>query len=349
MADKTFNMAIVYSAIALLSVLLMIGYILFEKKKERLFVKLFFCVAVVNLGYFLQSISGTLAGAMTANRISYFGAAYSILVMLLIILDVCQVKRKKWLTVTLVTISTLAFALAASGDWLGLYYREVSISVINGMTRLVKEYGPLHILYPVYLLSYFLTMVVVILLASKRKVLASPKYAVFLAAAVLMNIGVWAVEQIIDVDFEFLSVSYVITEAMLLLIYSMLRDFGIVQPGGALVSLQTLIQRNARPTPTGQLPPDMEELFQSFAQKVKTLSSAEQRILNYYIEGHEISEIPELAYISIHTVKKHNRSIYQKLAIASRDELMLYIELFRCCGRLGELLESAAEWNDPTN
>ena len=89
----------------------------------------------------------------------------------------------------------------------------------------------------------------------------------------------------------------------------------------------------------GALPPGMESLFQGFAEKVKTLSSAERRILNYYIEGHDTADIPDLAFISIHTVKKHNRSIYQKLEISSRDELMLYIELLRCCGKLEELTE----------
>jgi DNA-binding CsgD family transcriptional regulator len=87
----------------------------------------------------------------------------------------------------------------------------------------------------------------------------------------------------------------------------------------------------------------MQDLFDSFVQKAKTLSAAENRILRYYIDGYEISEIPELAFISIHTVKKHNRSIYQKLEITSRDELMLYIELFRCCGRLEELTGAGAE------
>jgi DNA-binding CsgD family transcriptional regulator len=343
MADKTLNMAIVYSAIAILSVLLLVGYLLFEKKKERLFVALFACVAVVNCGYFLQATSSTLPGAMTANRISYLGAAYSILVMLLIILDVCQVKRNKWLNATLITISTFAFLLAASGRWQGLYYRDVSIEMVNGMTRLVKEYGPLHILYPVYLLSYFALMVAAIARAAKRKLLSSPKYAIFLASVVLLNICVWAVEQVIDVDFEFLSVSYIATEIMLVLLYGMLRDFGILEPCGTLISAQMLTQIHSQPAMEGQLPPNMEDLFQAFSQKAKTLSSAEQRILNYYIEGHEISEIPELAFISIHTVKKHNRSIYQKLDIASRDELMLYIELFRCCGRLGELTEVPPE------
>ena len=334
---KTGNMALVYGAVAVMSVLLLMGYLLWEKKKERRFVALFSCVAVVNCGYFLQAVATSLTGAMMANRLSYLGAAYSVLVMLLIIMDVCQIRRIKWVTGILVGVSTLAFLLAASGDWLGLYYKAVSITTVNGMTRLIKDYGPLHILYTVYLLSYFVMMVAVIIHAAKMGKLASPKYSVFLVAVALCNLMVWAVEQFIDIDFEFLSVSYIVTEVMLLLIYGMLRDYGIVQPGGALVSMQMLTQLSTRNAAAGELPPGMEDLFDSFANKVKTLSSAERRILNYYIDGYETAEIPDLAFISIHTVKKHNHSIYQKLEVASRDELMLYIEIFRCCGRLEEL------------
>jgi DNA-binding NarL/FixJ family response regulator len=116
----------------------------------------------------------------------------------------------------------------------------------------------------------------------------------------------------------------------------MLRDYGIARPEG-LLSVQMLTQLNTRKATLGALPPGMEDMFRNFAEKAKTLTSAESRILRYYIDGHDIADIPELAFISIHTVKKHNRSIYQKLEIASRDELMLYIELFRCCGRLQEL------------
>lgn len=335
--EKTSNMAITYSAIAALSVLLLIGYFLWEKKKEKHFTWLFATVAVANCGYFLQSVADTLGGAMWANRVSYLGSAYLIFLMLHIVMDTCQAERKKWMNCTLFAISTAAFLLAVSGDWMGLYYRAVSIETINGMTRLVKEYGPLHILYPVYLLTYFGLMIGVILQAIRKEKLASIKYAVFLAAAVLLNIGVWGVEQGIDINFEFLSVSYIVTEVMLLLIYGMLRDYGIVQPGGALVSAQMLISLHAVSAPAGQLPPDMDKLFCSFVEKAKTLTSAERRILRYYIDGHETADIPDLAFISIHTVKKHNRSIYQKLEVSSRDELMLYIELLRCCGRLEEL------------
>ena len=339
MGTKSGNMAIVYSAIAVLSVLLLIAYLLWEKKREKRFVFLFTCVAAVNTGYFLQAISHTLSGAMMANRMSYLGAAYSVLVMLLIIMDVCQVPRRKWLGRILFGISTAAFLLAASGDWLGLYYEVVSIEIVNGVTRLVKNYGPLHALYPAYLLSYFVMMVGVIIHAAKKEKLASPKYAAFLVAVALCNLIVWGIEQFIDVDFEFLSVSYIVTEVMLLLIYGMLRDYGIVQPNGALVSVQMLTRLHTQQIPAGQLPPDMDQLFRSFVEKAKTLSSAERRILQYYIDGYETADIPDLAFISIHTVKKHNRSIYQKLEVSSRDELMLYIELLRCCGRLGELTD----------
>ncbi len=330
-------LSIVYGVVALLSVLLFVVYFLYERKKTRMFLALFGCVAVSNCGYFILSICNSLAVAKLANCMSYFGGAFSILVMLLVIYDVCQIRRRQWLIWCLTGISVAFFALAASGDWLGLYYRSVSLEVVNGTTHLVKEYGPLHCLYALYLAGYVVMMLLCIAYAAKEKRLSSPKYTTFLLVTVLLNVGVWLVEQAINEEFEFLSVSYMITAVLLLLIYNMLCDYGIIRPETGVLSVQMLTQLNTRQINPGALPPSMEEMFRGFAEKAKTLTSAERRILNYYIDGHDIAEVPDLAFISIHTVKKHNRSIYQKLGIASRDELMLYIELFRCCGRLDEL------------
>ena len=340
---NTGNMTMVYGAVAMLSVLLLIGYLLLEKKKERNFIFLISCVAIVNTGYFLLAAANSLRMAMFANGVSYFGAAYSMLAMLLIISEVCRMKKRNWLRCLFVGISTAAFALAASGDWLGLYYTSVDITSIGGMTKLVKEYGPLHILYTVYLLSCVLIMVAMIWYAAKKQRISSFKYTILLFVSVLLNIGVWAVEQCFDENFEFLSVSYIVTEVILLLLYGMLRDYGIVQPDGQVVSAQMLTQLTTRRITPGALPPGMEDLLRAFAEKVRTLSSAERRILDFYIEGHDTADIPDLAFISIHTVKKHNHSIYQTLGVASRDELLLYIEMFRCCDRLEELTGAEAE------
>lgn len=338
-------LSVVYGVVALLSMLVLVSYFIFDKKKNPMFLALFSCVAASNLGYFLLAICNSLAVAKLANTISYFGGAFSMLVMLLIIYDVCQMHKRPWLTWTLLGISVAFFALAASGDWLGLYYQSVSLEIINGTTHLIKEYGPLHGLYALYLAGYVILMLLCIGYAAKTNRLSSPRYTTFLLVTVLLNVGVWLVEQAINEEFEFLCVSYVVTEVLLLLIYNMLCDYGIIRPELGVLSVQMLTQLNTRQVDPGALPSGMEDMFRCFADKTQTLTSAERRILNYYIDGHDIAEIPDLAFISIHTVKKHNRSIYQKLGIASRDELMLYIELFRCCGRLDELTGEELESN----
>jgi len=324
-AEKTGSIALVYGAVFLIALALLVGYVLFEKEKDRKLLLLYICVAVTNLGYLLLSLAKNLPWAMTANRIAYLGAAFTVLLMLLIITDVCGLRRPKWLTGLFVTFTVCAFLVAACGNWKGLYYSHVALETVNGATRLIKTYGPLHILYPIYLYSYVLTMLGVILYAIIRKKISSAKHAMLLFSAVLGNVVVWFVEQRIAEDFEFLSVSLVLSEVILLLLYGMLRDHR-----------RAMEQLSA--SEKTDLPRDLEVLFNEFSQKVETLSSAERRILNYYIEGYEIADIPELAYISIHTVKKHNRSIYQKLGVSSRDDLMLFIELFRRSGRLDNLM-----------
>ena len=316
---------LLYGIIAVISLLLALGYIFFNKYRERKLLLLYICVSIANAGYFLLSLSGTLAHAMMANRISYFGNAFSIMLMLMIIVETCGFRAPKWVTVSLICVSTLAFLVAACGDWKGLYYARAAIETVNGATCLVKVYGPLHVLYSVYLWGYVLAMLAVILYAIIHRDITTGKHAVLLVSAVIGNIGVWFVEQIIPEDFEFLSISMVLTEVILMMLYGMLRDH------------QIALEKQIPAPEAGTLPRDLEALFAEFLGNAATLSTAEKRVLRYYIEGYEISEIPELAYISIHTVKKHNRSIYQKLGVASRDDLMLFVELFRRSGRLEEL------------
>ena len=93
-----------------------------------------------------------------------------------------------------------------------------------------------------------------------------------------------------------------------------------------------------RSRPEGSLPYEVEARLQSFAQRAGTLTGTERTILQYYMDGYTVKDIPELARISASTVKTHNRNLYRKLGVDSFDELKVYIELFASCGRSGELL-----------
>ena len=88
---------------------------------------------------------------------------------------------------------------------------------------------------------------------------------------------------------------------------------------------------------------DLHHMLDDFIASASLLTPAEWNVLQYYVRGHEISEIPSLAYISINTVRKHNKNIYRKLNVNTREELLFYIDLLRRSQRLEELLSFTKE------
>ncbi|SFQ15529.1 regulatory protein, luxR family [Oscillibacter sp. PC13] len=86
-----------------------------------------------------------------------------------------------------------------------------------------------------------------------------------------------------------------------------------------------------------ELPPNIEAFFSEFTCRVEQLTPMERTVLQYYIDGCEIGEIAQRAFISINTAKKHNTNINRKLGVSTREELTLYIDLFRRCGRLEQI------------
>lgn len=96
--------------------------------------------------------------------------------------------------------------------------------------------------------------------------------------------------------------------------------------------------RQAKPDEESKMPPGMEELFFDFARRVETLTPMERTVLQYYINGFSVNEIAEKEFISLSTVRKHNSNINRKLGVSTREELLLYIDMFRRC----DLMEKIA-------
>lgn len=213
---KTENLTIIYGITAICSLIILIAYCCFIRQKELWFLLLFASICVVNLGYFSLSISKNLNEALLANRISYLGSVFLPMSMLMIILHVLNYNYKKWVPILLFSISMFVFFIAASPGYLDIYYKEVTLFITNGVTSLNKVYGPWHSLYLCFLLSHFGSMVYFIVYATLKKNSAPFVHAIILAGAVFVNIGVWFIEQLIDIKFELLSVSYIICELFLL-------------------------------------------------------------------------------------------------------------------------------------
>jgi len=221
--NKSTNMSIIYLATTILSLVLLLGYFLSIKKKDLWFIILFISVFVVNAGYFSLSISDTLNEALWANRVSYLGSVFLPFSMIMTILHISKLEYKKWVPGVLLGVAVVVFLIAASPGVLDIYYKSVTLENINGTAVLNKEYGSLHCVYLFYLISFFTVMVSIIIHAIASKKLESVAHAVMLAVSVFVNICVWLLEQLVKISFEFLSVSYIITELFLISAYLMIQ------------------------------------------------------------------------------------------------------------------------------
>ena len=324
--DKSGSLSVIYGAAAVLSLVLLIGCLLSVRKKKFWFVTLFSSVLIVNVGYTLLSVSTGLEMALWANRLSYLGSVFLAPTMLMIILNVTNTPYRKRLPNFLFWIAVAVFLITASPGVLPIYYKEVSFAVVDGVSTLVKVYGPLHPIYLVYLLGYFSAMVAVIIRANIKKTIASTAHAVVIAIAVFVNIGVWFIEQLVAIDFEMLSVSYIISELFLLGVHLVMNEYQRMSQLVKQVESAQSYSEEAVPDTMLETPVEDEsiapERIEFFMTGLQTLTPSEKQLYDAYIARVTTKEIMASMNIKESTVKYHSRNLYSKLGVSTRKELL---------------------------
>ena len=210
------------------------------------------------------------------------------------------------------------FLIVATAGILPWYYKEVELIFVDGAAKLEKVYGVLHPLYLVYLVGYLAAMVACIVQSVRKKMIASQRHAVLLATIVFGNIAVWFVEKFIPWNFEFLSVSYLFSEIILLGLYWMMQDYVRVD----LVPQPT--QEVARPAPIDIATMPMEEKILkilSFLTPGEMLAAREREILELVLQNKKRKEIADELCLSENTIKTYTRTLYGKVGVSSREEL----------------------------
>lgn len=73
-------------------------------------------------------------------------------------------------------------------------------------------------------------------------------------------------------------------------------------------------------------------MLEEFVNKTKTLTPAERSVFNHLMNGLSAKEIADIMFLSINTIKTHNKRIFFKLGITSREELLLYNSMLKEIG-----------------
>ena len=314
-------MTTLYGIIFVVSLLMIAVYFFVDRKRDVWLLLLFACVAVCDLGYFLLSVANNLEFALWANRIAYLGSIFLPFSILMMIMNLSRFAYPKCLPGILIGNNMIMFFIASSGGWLPIYYKNVSFEIINGVGTLVKEYGPLHNVYKVFLFAYFSAMIGFIFYAIVKKKISNSLHAVILLSATFVNIAVWFAEQLVHIDFEFLSVSYIITEIFLLLLTLLMQEASFIQPVPVVVKPEVPVESDDSVILEA---PDQEmlEKGQYLVAQLPTLTPTEKMIYDYYLEGRAAKEILVLLDIKENTLKYHNKNIYSKLGVSSRKQMI---------------------------
>ena len=295
-------------------------YFIFFNRKNPWLGLLFICVSIVNLGYLLISVAKTVEFAVFANDITYLGSVFLSICMLFTIVKLCGFQIKKWHLIGCLSSAVFMFIIVASSPMIPLYYKSVAIELIDGSAKLVKEYGPLHNLYLVYLLGYFGSMIATIIYSVKREKPGATKFAGFIAGIVCSNILVWLFEKFINWDFEFLSVTYIASEILLLLVYWMMEDYVHVKdlPTPKEDRLSVILVDSA------ERQKKVESIIASLPEGI-SLSARQIDILEGILDGKSRKEIAADLHLSENTVKMHTSSLYKALGVSSREEIYALI------------------------
>ena len=311
-------MAIAYGIILAVAIVLFVLYCTLIRQKEKWLLVLYACVCIVNLGYLLLSLSKTVEFALFANKIAYLGHIFLLISMYLTITKLCGFQYTKALPILLLSLGVIVFAMICTTGYLPWYYKSVTLEQADGASKLVKEYGPLHVVYLIYILVYFALMIATIVWSICKKKVSSRKQAGLLTAVVLCNIAMWIIEKFVTWNFEFLSVSYILSVGMLFFLYWMMQDYIHVQdiPAPVVEEKSTVVVVDSL-----TVAEKMKIIFSRLPDGV-TLTVKEIEVLEKLLDGKTRKEIADELNISENTAKTHLKHIYEKLTISNKQDLL---------------------------
>lgn len=203
-------------------ILVMIG----QKQKITNYLLLFAAIMISNFGYYSISTADSLGSAVRGNSLVYLGG---VLIPILLFVSIANLCRKPvnnllllFLTVFAAVIIFYAFQVGVRTD----FYSSVELVSRNGVSFLSKTYGPMHKLYPVFVVTCMALGLWVLAVSFSQQKKISYKVIVSLFAAQIISVGTYAGERVLHSEIEWMTFVYLMDE---LLILALIRRIGMYE------------------------------------------------------------------------------------------------------------------------
>ena len=224
--------------VAFIIAMFMLALLLLKYKNQvsNYYILLFCAIAAVDLGYMQMASSVDTLAAIIANQTVYFGSCFTPFFLLMCVADLCKVKVKSIFQYLFIAYASFVFLLVSTiGKW-DLYYTSVSLSQEFGVSFLVKEHGPLHILYPLYLAFCSILGLGMIIHAMRNRKDVSYKTSLILLSCMVIVVGVYAAEKMMHLHVELLPFAYLVAQTECIILLRRIRLYEV-----AAISAQSML------------------------------------------------------------------------------------------------------------
>ncbi|MBR6237803.1 MAG: hypothetical protein IKQ83_02015 [Lachnospiraceae bacterium] len=192
---------------------------------------------IVNLGYLMLAEARSLEAAILANKITYLGGCYLLLFVMLAVLRLCNFEYDRRINVALIVFNTLIYLGVLSIGYTGVFYKDVDYKEVNGVGELVKSYGPVHTVFYIMVIAYFIISLVAMAYSYFKRNEASNKIIRPLLITELITIVAFFGGRMITKDIEFVPIVYVLDQVVYLFISHRMCLYDITDTG-----IESLVQ-----------------------------------------------------------------------------------------------------------
>ena len=215
-----------YFSMFAVSVLLVVIYaFIFHKHFDVNLTIMTILVPVLTLGFLLMATSTNIQEALVGLKLSYIGGCFLLLSAMFLIFNVCGVYLKPWMRVILVAISFTIFIFSLTIGHSDLFYIGTpDLEIVNGAARIVnKHYGPMHTVFYVMVVIYYLMTVGVIIYSFFKKKQVSRSILILIVLSVTVAMIGFFGGRLLTTQFELLPATYNLGIIIYLIIASRLR------------------------------------------------------------------------------------------------------------------------------
>ena len=211
--------------------------IIWRKRFSAYITLIFFLIPITICGYISQANAISLEEAISGIKLSYQGSSFLLLFMMLAIFDLCNLNLSKLVKLIfffLVCLIYLPVLTIGSGS---LFYKSISLKVVDGSAEIIKEYGPFHTVFYVFLATYLGITIAGIIYSLVNKKEVSKKNLLILLFCELSAILMYVNQHIFHPKVDFSPLSYIISEMLLLIIIRRVSLYDITESAIDTVSM----------------------------------------------------------------------------------------------------------------